>query len=156
MADRASASIQIGGVLDIRLVPELVAAAQLDDGRTGWDEKALDESVIRSGETLEVFATRLPWGHFEHLEQFCMAHGLAFRLDADSSKGAFSRERALYDGKGRARVFEISEAGDVVISLNMAQKLGSLAAIEAWVADAETPTPPLVITEQAIRPTSPD
>lgn len=152
MADRASASIQIGGVLNTRLVPELVAAAQLDGGRTGWDEEALDETMIKSGETLHVFATGLPWGRFEHLEQFCMTHSLAFRLDADSSKGAFSRERALYDGKGRARVFQVSENGDVVVSLNMVHGLGSLAAIENWFAEAETPTPPLILTEHAICP----
>ena len=155
MADRASASIQIGGVLHIRLVPELVAAAQLDGGSLGWDEEPLDETMITSGETLEVCATGLAWGRFEHLEQFCITHELAFRLDAGSCNGAFGPERALYDGKGNARLFDVSEGGHVVVTLDKVRALGSLAAIEAWFADAETPTPSLVITEQAICPNRP-
>lgn len=144
MADRVSASIEIGGALPARLVPELLSAAQADGGCIEWDTP-LDENSIIPGETLEVCAHELPWGRFEHLEQFCMDQGLAYRKRAASCGGSFGAEREIYHGQGETVSYEESEAGYVVIGLDAIRALGSLDKIEHWFEAAEAPVPPLIL-----------
>lgn len=149
MSDRTSSRIRIGGVLDLALVPELVAAAKWDHGSRGWDEPGIEEADVVSGEPLEVFAFSLTNGRFEHLERFCIDHGLTFRVDADGCFGTFGPERVLYDARGAPRTFQQDEQGHVVATLANIRQLGSVAAIEDWFAAADAPTPQLVlVTEQ--------
>ncbi|AZI37673.1 hypothetical protein NT2_06_02260 [Caenibius tardaugens NBRC 16725] len=147
MADRATASIVIGGHIPRSCISGLIAAVELDGGRADWQGEALDDTSVRNDEVLEAFACELPGGIFQETESFCEQHGIAFVRGSGSCAGAFGPERAVFTGKGPAAYFDLTESDEVVLTRSGLRALGSLEAIETWFASAEFTPPPVTIVE---------
>lgn len=147
MADRASASIMIGGVIARGCISGLIAAITVDGGRADWEGEALEDTSIRDGETLEAFAYELPGGIFQEAESFCERHGLPFVRSSASCAGAFGPERVIFTGEMPAVQFDTTEHDEVVLTRSGYRNLGSLEAVEDWFASAEFSPPPFAIAE---------
>lgn len=145
MADRASASIIIGGRLPAARLPELVAVIEADGGFAGWDEHPIDAAACRGGEALEICGYDLPGGVFDDIETFAQAQGLAYVRTSGSCPGAFGPERVVFDGSTPPRHYELNEDEAVVIDRRQLRALGRIDAAEAWFASAEFAPPPLLI-----------
>lgn len=78
MADRVSASITIGGTLQRSLLPDLAALVQAEGLSIEWDGEPFILAMFREGVPLELMAHEVAWGRFEHLETWCVEHGLPF------------------------------------------------------------------------------
>jgi hypothetical protein len=147
MADRASASILIGGAIARSCIPGLIAAIEADGGRADWEGEALDDMSIRDGETLEAFACELSGGIYREAESFCERHRLPFVRSSASCAGAFGPERVIFTGEMPAAQFDTTEHDEVVLTRSGYRSLGSLGAVEDWFAAAEFTPPPFAITE---------
>jgi len=147
MADRASASIRIGGAIQNSCIPALIAALAADGARADWEGEELDESAVCDGATLEAFACELPGGIFQDTESFCEAHGLAFVRISGSCAGAFGAERVVFTGAPPPDQFDLTEHDEVVLTRSGLRGLGSIEAAEHWFASAEFAPPPIMIVE---------
>lgn len=147
MADRATASIVIGGPIPRSCISGLIAAIDLDGGRADWEGEALTETSVSDGEPLEAFACELPGGIFQDTESFCEQHGIAFVRGSGSCAGAFGPERAVFTGERPAAYFDLTESEEVVLTQSGLRALGSLAAVDSWFASAEFTPPPVTIVE---------
>lgn len=145
MADRASASIIIGGALSQDLIPTFLAAIEDDNGRVDWEGEPIDLSVFGKAQPLELCAYELPGGIFDAVEPFCEFHNLPFTRNSGSCGGVFGPERVVYTGEGAAHHFEMNESDQVVLTLSDVRRLKSIDAIEAWFASAEFTPPPFNI-----------
>lgn len=149
MADRASASIVIGGNIPQSCIDELIEAIATDGGRADWEGEPLDASDVRGGATLEAFAYELSGGTFDWTEEFCEDHGLAYVRSSGSCAGAFGPERVIFTGTGAAVQFDMTESDEIVLARSMIWDLGSMEAIEAWFRLAEFLPPPFTIVEDS-------
>ncbi|GGN59094.1 hypothetical protein GCM10011349_39270 [Novosphingobium indicum] len=145
MADRASASILIGGVIPHSCIPGLFEAIDRDGGRADWEGETLDPASLRPGETLAAFAYAQPGGMFEWTEQFCEGHGIAFVRNSGSCSGVFGPEREVFTGTGTPAQFDMTENEEIVLARSMIRALGTLEAIEVWFESAEFRPPPITI-----------
>ena len=146
MADRASASIMIGGLLPAALVDDFLAAIAADHGFDGWNEIPIDAATLGRGEPLEVCGYDLSGGVFDGLEDFCRKHGLAFVRTSGSCPGAWGPERVVFEGEGDPRHYALYEDDRVVIDRATLAALGSIDAAMAFFAAAEFAPPPLIVT----------
>lgn len=149
MADRATASIVIGGSIRRSCISGLIAAIDLDGGRADWEGEALDDASVRDGETVEAFACELSGGIFQETESFCEEHGLPYVRSSGSCAGAFGPERVVFTGEGTAAQFDLTEQDEVALTRCGFRALGSLEAIESWFTSAEFTPPPVTIVEDA-------
>jgi hypothetical protein len=147
MADRASASIVIGGNIPQSSIADLIEAIATDGGRADWEGQPLDASAVRDGSALEAFAYELPGGTFEWTEEFCEDHGLAYVRSSGSCGGVFGPERVIFTGTGAAVQFDMTESDEIVLARSMIRDLGSMEAIEAWFRLAEFVPPPVTIID---------
>ncbi|RQW46147.1 hypothetical protein [Novosphingobium sp. LASN5T] len=147
MADRASASIVIGGTLRRSEISDLVEAIASDGGRADWEGELLDVASVRDGEALKACAHELAGGTFDWTEQFCEDHGLAYARDSGSCGGAFGPERVVFTGIGAAMQFDMTESDEIVLARTMIRELGSMEMVEAWFTQAEFTPPPFTIIE---------
>ena len=153
MADRASASILIGGNIPRSCISGLVAAIKMDGGRADWEGEALDDLSVRNGETLEAFAYELPGGIFQDTESFCEQHGIAFVRGSGSCAGAFGPERAVFTGEHPADYFDLTENDEVVLTQSGLRALGSLEAVDCWFASAQfTPQTVTIVEDEVSTP----
>lgn len=147
MADRASASIVIGGAIPRSSIPDLIDAIASDGGRADWDGGPLEASAVVGDAALEAFACEITGGTFDWTEEFCEDHGLAYVRNSGSCGGAFGPERVVFTGTGAAVQFDMTESEEIVLSRSMIRDLGSMEAIEAWFQLAEFAVPPLTVIE---------
>lgn len=147
MADRASASIVIGGNISRSLIPDLIKAITFDGGRADWEGEPLQDSDVSGGATIEACAYELAGGTFDWTEEFCEDHGLAYVRNSGSCGGAFGPERVIFTGTGAAVQFDMTESEEIVLARSMIRDLGSMEAIEAWFRLAEFVPPPFTILE---------
>jgi len=147
MADRASASIVIGGNISRSCIADLIEAIATDGGRADWEGEPLDASSVRGGASLEAFAYELPGGTFEWTEEFCEDHGLAYVRNSGSCAGAFGPERVIFTSTGAAVQFDMTESDEIVLARSMIRELGTMEAVEAWFRHAEFVPPPFTIVE---------
>lgn len=147
MADRASASIVIGGGIARSAISDLIDAIASDGGRADWDGEPLEASAVTGDAVLEVFACEIAGGTFEWTEEFCEDHGLAYVRNSGSCGGAFGPERVIFTGTGAAVQFDMTESEEIVLARSMIRDLGSMEAIEAWFQLAEFAAPPLTIID---------
>lgn len=145
MADRACASMIIGGRIHSMLVPLLIKAIAEDHGRADWEGESVDEAMIVNGQTLEIHAYELIGGMFEVVESFCRQNHLPYVRSSASCNGVFGPERVIYTGEGQPAHFELTESDEVVITRNDLLTLGSIDAAEAWFAAADFAPPPFSI-----------
>lgn len=148
MADRATASIMIGGPIPRSCITGLIAAIDLDGGRADWEGEALDDMSVRDGKSLESFACELPGGIFQETESFCEQHALAFVRSSGSCAGAFGPERVVFTGDHPTAHFDLTENDEVVLTQCGFRALGSVEAVDRWFASAEFTPPPLTIVEE--------
>lgn len=147
MADRASASIVIGGNIPRSCIVDLIEAIATDGGRADWEGEPLDASVVRDGATMEALAYDLSGGTFEWTEEFCEDHGLAYVRSSGSCGGVFGPERVIFTGTGAAVQFDMTESDEIVLAQSMIRDLGSMEAIEVWFRLAEFSPPSFTIIE---------
>jgi len=147
MADRASASIMIGGTIRRSHIPGLIEAIASDGGRADWEGEPLDSSSLHEDSALEAFAYELPGGTFESTEEFCEEHGIAYVRNSGSCGGVFGPERVIFTGAGAAVQFDMTENDEIVLARSMIRELGTMEAVEAWFAQAEFVPPPFAILE---------
>lgn len=147
MADRASASIIIGGSVPRSFLPRLIRAIEEDHGLTGWDGEPVDDRSIVAGQLLEAYAFELPGGIFESVECLCEANNIPFVRSSGSFVGVFGQERVVFDGLHPARHYELNESEEIVLTRRDLIKLGSLEFAEAWFAAADYTPAPIEITD---------
>lgn len=147
MADRASASILIGGALSRSCISGLIEVISQDGGRADWEGAPIDPASLTEGGTLAAFAYELPGGLFEWTEQFCEDHGIAFVRNSGGCSGVFGPERVVFTGTGTSAQFDMTENEEIVLALSMIRALGTLEAIEAWFESAEFQPPPITFAD---------
>jgi len=147
MADRATASILIGGTIRLSDIPGLIAAIASDGGRADWEGEELDISSIREGETLEACAHDVCGGMFEWTEEFCEDRGLAYVRNSGSCSGVFGPERVVFTGMGAAMQFDMTESEEIVLARSMISELGAMETVDAWFEKAEFVVPPFTIID---------
>lgn len=145
MADRASASILIGGVLPSTAVDALLEAVASDGGFNSWEETPIDAAALDSGSPLEVCGYDLAGGVFDRLEAYAVEHGLAFVRTSGSCPGAFGPERVVFEGKGDPRNYALDEDDRVVIDRATLEALNSIEGARAYFDAAGVEVPSLVI-----------
>lgn len=145
MADRASVTISIGGVLPSVLIGALCAAIRHDGAGRDWDSGPFLGEDIAGGEVLFLCGHEIAWGMFEALETFCVAHRLPFARWAGSCRSSFGPERVVYDGTSEPRHFLATDDDEILFSIEDIRRLGTLDAIEAHYAFAHMIVPPLTI-----------
>lgn len=147
MADRASASIVIGGAIRRSCIPRLIDAIASDGGRADWGGEPLEPSSIREGDILEACACELPGGTFDWTEQFCEELGIPYVRNSGSCGGVFGPERVVFTGTGTAVQFDMTENDEIVLARSLVRELGTIEAVEAWFAQAEFVPPPIAIID---------
>ncbi len=147
MADRVSARITIGGVLPRSLLDELTRLIGDEDLRLDWDGEPFAPDAIPNDGPVELMAHEVAWGHFEHLERFCEDHTLAYVRWSGGCAGSFGPERVVFTGAGSRVSYAVTDDDDVVFDLETIHRLGSIAAIEAYTAQADFAPPALAIVE---------
>ncbi|QUT07573.1 hypothetical protein KFK14_09335 [Sphingobium phenoxybenzoativorans] len=147
MADRASASIMIGGTIRRSHILGLIEAIASDGGRADWEGEPLDFSSLHEGSALEAFAYELPGGTFESTEEFCEEQGIAYVRYSGSCGGVFGPERVVFTGAGAAVQFDMTENDEIVLARSMIRELGSMEAVWAWFEQAEFVPPPFTIVD---------
>jgi hypothetical protein len=145
MADRASASIIIGGAIPRSCISGLIVALNRDGGLADWEGEALDDACVRDGERLAAFACELPGGIFQETESFCERHRLPFMRWSGSCAGAFGPERAIFTADTPTVYFDLTENDEVVLTQSGYRALGSVEAVDRWFASAEFTPPPVSI-----------
>ena len=152
MADRASASIIIGGHLAAEHAAAFVAAIQAEDLSLDYDGTGFEANELISGEPLMLYAHEVAWGTFNILEAFCREHRLAFCRWYGACLGAWGSGRAIYRGSEETREgeegvdeYDASDDDQILIGEQLARHLGSYPAIIDHFDRANFRVPPLVI-----------
>ena len=151
MANRVSASIEIGGLLTSPQYAEL-AEIIADEGLSiEWDGERFEPAHRTIGEPLRLYAHEVAWGRFETLEEWCAENRLAFARWSGAYGGEWSAERVVFTGEGVPRSYTADEDDHVVICRATIEKLGSFEAVLAHFDAADVPIPPLAIEGEPSR-----
>lgn len=145
MADRASASIVLGGTLSHIHVDDLIAAIGADRLCVDYGDRPLDEKDIISGFPLYGAATGVAGASFYAVEAFCRDHGLHYVRRSDACPGSWDTNMVVFTGDGDVRTFASDDAGTVMLSIDEIRDLGSMSAIYNHVGPAMLDVGPLVI-----------
>ncbi|AYV48625.1 hypothetical protein CFHF_19575 [Caulobacter flavus] len=147
MSDRSSATITIGG----RLTREsflALAQAIADEGLSAdWDGPWFTPADAVVGQPLRLKAREVAGGTFDELEAWCQDNGLPFVRWCGGYPGSWSPERVVFSGEGEPARYLADEDDEVLLDAFTVRELGSMAAIEAYFADAAFMVPPLVILD---------
>ena len=145
MADRVSASIEIGGTLTSTTYLEL-AQIIADEGLSiEWDGEPFAPAHRTAGEPLQLYAHEVPWGRFEALEAWCVAHALPFARWAGGYGREWTAERVVFTGNGEPTSYTADENDRIMIERHTVERLGSVEAITAYFDAADASVPALVV-----------
>lgn len=145
MADRVSASIELGGSLtaaDYNELSEIIASEGLS---IEWDGEPFEPDHRTVGASLSLYAHEVAWGRFDMLEAWCLERKLPFTRWSGAYAGQWGAERVVFTGEGEPVSYAADEEDYVVIGRGTVEKLGSLDAIIAYFDAADTHVPPLVV-----------
>lgn len=145
MADRVSASIELGGTLSALTYSELCETIESEGLSTEWDGEPFEADHRTEGDSLRLYAHEVAWGKFEMLEAWCVTMGLPFVRWSGSYPSQFGAERVVFTGEGEPQSYAADEDDYVVIGRHTAEKLGSFEAIIAHFDAADFKVPPLVV-----------
>lgn len=145
MADRASASIVLGGTLSHIHVDALIAAIEVDRLCIDYGDRPLREGDILSGFPLYGAATDVAGASFDAIETFCREHGLHYVRRSDACPGSWGTNMVVFTGSGDVRAFASDEAGTVMLSIDEIRDLASMSAIYNHVGPAMLDVGPLFI-----------
>ncbi|GAB6966836.1 hypothetical protein JCM25156A_08730 [Komagataeibacter kakiaceti JCM 25156] len=145
MADRVSASIELGGIVTSEDYIELCYLLAKDDLSPEWDGEHFkpDDRIV--GESLTLHAREVAWGRFDDLEAWCLEKKIPFVRCADSCPGQWGPERVVFTGSGEPVSYDVDENGRILISQDTIRRLASMEAILAWFEEADFTVPPLVM-----------
>ena len=129
------------------LIPALIEAIDLNDGRLDWEGEPVAASDIEDGKTLEIFACEIAGGMFDAVEALCEAHGVAFVRNSGSCAGVFGPERVIFDGSGPSRQYDLTESDQIALTITDFRSPKSIDAIAAWFQSAASTPPPLTIVD---------
>ena len=145
MADRVSASIEIGGTLTSPANLEL-AEIIADEGLSiEWDGECFEPAHRTPGEPLRLFAHEVPWGRFDSLEAWCVAHAIPFSRWSGAYGGEWGAERVVFTGAGEPTSYAADEDDHVVIHRQTIERLDSFDAVIAHFDAADAQVPPLIV-----------
>ncbi len=145
MADRVSASIELGGVVtseDYIVLCRLLAEEGLSPE---WDGEHFKPDDRILGESLTLHAREVAWGCFDDLEALCIQKKMPFVRCSDSYPGQWGPERVVFTGDGKPVSYDMDEDGRVLIGQDTIRCLATMDAILAWFEAADFTVPPLVI-----------
>lgn len=145
MADRVSASIVIGGLLDAAEYGQLAEIIAAEGLAIEWDGELFEPRHRVEGEPLRLFAHEVTGGSFDDLETWCLAHQLTFVRWCGGYSGQGGPERVVAPGDGTSASYAVCEDDEVVVSRGTIEKLGTLAAVDAHFDAAEFAVPPLIV-----------
>ena len=161
MPDHISASFSIGGVLSMTALPELIRL--IDEGALGPDENGpfQNEMQVRShlfsgasGVTLH--ANEVRRGVFDHLQAFCVEHGLTYRLSHGGISGSWTpdrfRQAEVPDDAGAGSLDEDERS---TLSADQIRRLGGRtvkAILTGFVLDDDLSLPPFFVHKGAATP----
>ena len=151
MADRVSASIEIGGEIAADLFADLVGVAANYGLALEWGGPPFDGNDLMPGAPLALFAQEVTGGQFDDLEKLCVAHALTFVRWCDGYPGAWNAERVVFTGDGKPVSYAAME-DFVVLGRRTAEALGSYDAIIANFDAADFDVPPLIIVGNVAAP----
>jgi len=145
MADRVPASILIVGEMSAALFADFLSAIAFEGLSAEWGGEpfTVDQRVV--GEPLALFDESCAWGKIDHLEAFCVEHGLSFVRWSGSYPGEWSPERLVFRGSGTVDSYMIDESDRVLLDRRLLTELGSVEAALAYFDAAEFEVPPLVV-----------
>jgi len=148
MVDRVSASITIGGTVSLSLWKSLAAAIAAEALSTDWDGEPFNDSDLTEGQPLRLFAHEVANGTFKELEPICEAHGVPFVRSSYGFTGQWGPEKVVFTGTGDPVIYPCSEDGTAYVDRAKIEALGSLAAVNAYLDEADFGVPPIVITDE--------
>lgn len=151
MADRASASITIGGTISSTLYDDLCGLIEAEALCIEWDGDPFVPEHHVNGTPLTLYAHQVACGRFDTLESWCMDKGLHFARFSDACPGSWGCSRTLFFGGGEPLTCPASEDGEILLTRATAEELGSFTAILLYFDHARSPVPPLIITPAADR-----
>jgi len=147
MADRVSASIEIGGTITAAQFDRLCELIARYDLGVDWDGEPFARELLREGKPLRLCAHETSWGCFNDLEQYCCDEGIAYRRWSGACPGSFGAERVVHDGKSGPLNFAVDDNDTVVLDESMIGRLGSMRAIRRYLAEAEIELLPFAVVE---------
>ena len=145
MADRVSASIQIGGELTAAAFTELASIIADEGLSTEWDGEPFEPQHRSIGEPLHLYAHEVAWGRFEALETWCVEQKLPFARWSSGYGGEWNAERVVFTGEGEPTSYAADEDDHVVVYRDTIERLGSVEPILAFFDAANHPVPLLVV-----------
>lgn len=145
MADRVSASIELGGSLTATEYAELSEIIASEGLSIEWDCEVFEPDHRTVGKSLNLYAHEVAWGRFDMLETWCVEKCLPFTRWSGAYAGLWGAERVVFTGEGEPISYAADEDEHVVIGREIVEKLGSLDAIIAYFDAADTGVPPLVV-----------
>ena len=130
MADTCSANIRIAGVVKSSADLAGLAVAACDDAITSWMGNSLSQPKIMDmialaaerGDVLE-FYNEFSRGSFSKLEAYCRAIGLSYVRSNGPGDGIPAMTASWKPGMEAAAEEETTEAGEVVVSVDVLCKL---------------------------------
>ena len=149
MADRVSASIVLGGMIDTAAFAELAELIGQEGLSIDWDGEPFTPEDVRPDEPLHLCAHEVAWGRFEDLETWCIARLVPFCRRSGAYGGEWNAERVVFTGSGAPRSFAADVDDHVVIDRDTAEQLGSIEAIRAYFDAADFAVPPLAVSGPA-------
>lgn len=145
MANRVSASIELGGMLSANNYAELVETIADEGLSIEWDGEPFEPHHRTEGQSLSLYAHDVAWGRFDALETWCVTMCIPFVRWSGAYSGQWGAERVVFTGDGDPQSYAADEDDYVVIGRGTVDKLGSFDAIIAYFDAADFKVPPLVI-----------
>lgn len=145
MADRVPASMRIGGSMSVEVFAKFAEMIAFEGLSHEWGGEPFDMARRSVGEPIELFDESCAWGKIDHLEAFCVEHGLPFVRWSGGYPGEWSPERLVFRGSGTVDSYMVDESDRVVIDQRLLTDLGSVEAAVAYFEAAEFKVPALVV-----------
>ena len=147
MADRVSASIELGGIVTAAQLDELTQLVNDEGLSTEWDGEPFDPSQLTPGEPLQLYAYEVAWGMFDELEAWCREHQVPYIRWSGGFGCEWGAERVVFDGACDPKSYDADENDRTFVDRATVERLGSVEAILAHFDAAEFALPPLAVTQ---------
>jgi hypothetical protein len=146
MADRVSASIEIGGTIGSSDYFELAALITAEALSIEWDGEPFEPHHHVERQSLRLYAHEVAWGRFDALEAQCRALGLVYVRWSGGYPGQWGSERVVFTGQGEPVSYPVDESDTAMIGRAALKDLGSIEAVLAWFDAADFAVPALEVS----------
>ncbi|CAH1667027.1 hypothetical protein [Chelatococcus asaccharovorans] len=151
MADRVSASIEIGGNISASGYAELAEIITAEGLSVEWDGETFKLEHRTTGEPLTLYAHEVPWGRFEELESWCIENRLPVARWSGGFGSEWTGERVVFTGDGAPWSYIADECDRILVDRATVEQLGSIEAILAHFDAANAVLPPLAVEGETTR-----